>query len=423
MLTFAVPRLISQLFESEIFIQIGDRHFQIPRDIFSGPGDSPNFFSLGFAVFFSTPGEVFPGLDRKGLLRPPSILPPSVPNRSADVFAQLLHMLRGYPLHVANEDHRAELLRDCRYFHLRGLEQKLIAHHISYNLERQKTEIVLRLEDIRQSGVSFISDVSTSDRSPSGGWVNYARPFIDDTSYELILEIGAECTILDLNAMRADFHGLAKARVSSLFQVVANKMNLPTNAPLGLMMMSGGASAHTASPGHTPLSEDRVKIRIERDADITLDGQPYEVDWSGFRGAGVTASSSQGEHNDSDAATSSDVMSTHMSRTSSGAGLAAGRGSISDASLTQQLQPHFPPSRLQTTRGPAAAPPSAKKRKRRGSLDAFGEWIVRKGQWRLRIQANPMDAVRGGMEIVFVAVKLDAVSGERGRNGRRSFLT
>jgi hypothetical protein len=414
-LILPVPRLISQLFESEIFIQIGDRHFQIPRDIFSGPGDSPNFFSLGFAVFFSTPGEVFPGLDRKGLLRPPSILPPAVPNRSADVFAQLLHLLRGYPLYIRNEDHRAELLRDTRYFHLRGLEQKLIAHHISYNLERQKSEIALRLEDVRQSGISFVSDISPATPSPSGGWVNYARPFIDDNPHELILEIGGECTILDLNAMRADFNGLTKARVSSLFQVVANKMNLPTNAPLGLMMMSGGASAHSASPGHTPLSEDRVKIRIDRDADIILDGEPYEVDWGGFGGS---------ENPDEDAIIGTSTPHTQMSRTSSAAGFTAPKSNTSESSPTQAPQqiPHLLPNSVRRSSTSRPGPPPTKKRKRRGSLDDFGEWIVRKGQWRLRVQANPNDAVRGGMEIVFIAVKIDAYSGERARNTRRGFL-
>ena len=57
--------MIDQLFESEIFIQIGERHFQIPKDIFSDPGNSPNFFSLGFAVFFSTSLPVSPVAPRK----------------------------------------------------------------------------------------------------------------------------------------------------------------------------------------------------------------------------------------------------------------------------------------------------------------------------------------------------------------------
>ena len=113
-------------------------------------------------MFFSTPTEVFPGLNREGLLRPPSIMPPSVPNRSADTFAQLLHLLRGYPLHIRDEDHRAELLRDCRYFHLKGLEQKLLRHSISFNLCRKREEITLRLEDVRQSGISIAGDPSAS---------------------------------------------------------------------------------------------------------------------------------------------------------------------------------------------------------------------------------------------------------------------
>ncbi|CEO59561.1 hypothetical protein PMG11_04235 [Penicillium brasilianum] len=220
---YTLPRLMSQLFEAEIFMQIGDRHFQIPRDIFNGPGDSPNFFSLGFGVFFASPSEVFPGLDRVGLLRPPAIVPPSVPNRSADVFAELLHLLRGYPLHIRNADHRAELLRDCRYFHLRGLEQKLIPHHISYNPFRQRSEIIIRLEDVRPSGVQFAPD--TTSRTGIGS-VLYARPFVDENPADLILEIADASTWVNRAARRADFVGLTKSRMASLLQVVAKKMGL-----------------------------------------------------------------------------------------------------------------------------------------------------------------------------------------------------
>lgn len=372
-----MPRLISQLFESEIFIQIGDHHFQIPRDIFANPGDTPNFFSLGFAVFFASPQEVFPGLDRSGLLRPPSIVPPSVPNRSGKVFAELLHLLRGYPLHIQNEEHRSELLRDCRYFHLRGLEQKLISHSISYNPERRKSEIIIRLEDVRQSGISFVNDPSSAESPVLSGWVHYARPFVDETSYELIVEIGGENTTIDLNTMRADFHGLAKARVSSLFQVVANKMNLPTNAPLGLMMMSGGASAQSASPGHTPLSEDRVKVQIGPDAAVTVDGEPYLADFP---------------------------------------------RNVIAAPLLEQPQI---PQRQDITNAwlyqvGMGQPPA--KRKRVETQDNLGEWIVYKGQWRLRVQPNPSDLIRGGLELVFIAVKLDVYTGQRARNKKRTFL-
>ncbi|KAI9797352.1 MAG: hypothetical protein M1833_005532 [Piccolia ochrophora] len=414
---YSLPRLMSQLYESEIFIQIGHRHFQIPRDIFSSPGDSPNFFSLGFAVFFSTSGETFPGLDREGLLRPPSILPPSVPNRSAGIFAELLHMLRGYPLHIRNEEHRAELLRDCRYFHLRGLEQKLIPHETSFNLRRNRSEIAIRLEDIKVSGLSYAMDPSPSDHSPAAGWVNYSRPFADEASYELVLEIGGECTKIDFRNMRADFYGKAKARISSLFQVVANKMNLPTNQPLGLLMLSGGAGNQPASPGNTPLSNDQVKIRIERDAHIILDGERYWGDRSEF------GAQDDVDYDDSFSAPANPALGdggggtglSNVAPQSAGASSAGGRSAPGSS-------PNWPPPPQLSTGNPRGAPPR-RQRRRRGSLDDFGEWIVRKGQWRLRVQPAA-DASKGssGMEVVMMAVKLDAVSGEVGRNAQRGFL-
>lgn len=240
---------MSQLFESEIFIQIGDRHFQIPRDIFSSPGDSPNFFTLGFSVFFASPSEVFPGLDRVGLLRPPAIVPPAVPNRSADVFAELLHLLRGYPLRIRDEDHRAELLRDCRYFHLRGLEQKLIPHQITTNPFSQRTEIVVRLEDVRPSGVHFVHDAVSGPSA--GGAVMYARPFVDDQPADLILEVAHDSALLQQADQRVDFVGAAKSRMMSLLQVVAKKMGLPDSQLRGLP----------------------INFRLEPETGLVIDGQ------------------------------------------------------------------------------------------------------------------------------------------------------
>ncbi|KAJ5509916.1 hypothetical protein N7453_002019 [Penicillium expansum] len=241
---YTLPRLMSQLFESECFIQIGDRHFQIPRDIFSGPGDSPNFFTLGFAAFFASPSE--------GLLRPPAIIPPSVPNRSADVFDELLHMLRGYPLHIRNEDHRAALLRDCRYFHLRGLEQKLIPHQITTNPFSHRLEIVIRLEDVRPSGIQFAFD-TVSGSPATGGMVTYTRPFADENAADLVVEIGDETCLIHRGSMRADFLGLSKQRITSLLQTVWKKMNLPNS--------------------HPPLGQVPIKARVDRETDLTVDGE------------------------------------------------------------------------------------------------------------------------------------------------------
>lgn len=386
-----VPRLISQLYEESIFISIGNRDFQIPRDVFSDPGNSPNYFSLGFAVFFSTPTEIFPGLSREGLLRPPSIIPPSVPNRSAETFTQILHLLQGYPLHIKNEDHRAELLRDCRYFHLKGLEQKLIRHHIS-NLTRRRREICLRLEDVRQSGISVSWDSSISaplePQLQSGllGWVKYARLFVDDIAYELVLEIGDECTKIHLHSMRAEFMGDGKTRISRLFEVIATKLNLPTTQPLGLLMAKGGASSQPASPGNTPISEDQVRVVIDADAFVQLDNKEWHC------------SSSARERGDDGIASASAATTTTTNTTSSIQGLEYDSPGSSSAS---------------------GAPPRKRKR-----VDLSGRdeetWIVKTGQWRLRVQ-NAKNG-KGGVECVLVAVKLNAVSSEQGRNAQRAFL-
>ncbi|KAL2891545.1 BTB/POZ domain-containing protein [Ceratocystis lukuohia] len=227
---YKLPKLISQLNDESIFISLGGREFNIPRELFTSPENSPNYFSLGFAMFFSKPEEIFPGLERVGLLRPPSILPPSVPHRSADVFEDILKLLRGYPLEIRNEQHRGALLRDVRYFNFKGLEQKLIPHSITFNLRRQKMEIVVRLEDILKSGLSVARNTADMNQNVHTTWANYARPLVDKESMELVVEIGSEQTRLRFEPngdVRAQFYGIANAKVGKLLSILAGKMKLP----------------------------------------------------------------------------------------------------------------------------------------------------------------------------------------------------
>lgn len=299
-----------------------------------------------------------------------------MPNRSADIFADLLRFLQGYPVSVRDEAHRADLLRDARYFHLKGLEQRLLPCETSYNLARERSEVLIRLEDIRQSGLSFVPDdspnlstdpsvkSSTASSTPSSaapilappyrGWIHYARPFVDDSAYFLVMEISGstESTKLDLQSMRASFSGHTKARIASLFQVVANKMNLPVTQPLGLMMMEtgGGVAAQPVSLANSGISGDTVRVSIGRDAWVVVDGAVGE--WDG----------------DED--------------------IDEGKG--------------MPPLRVG------------------GVLVATTQWVIHKGQWRLRVRSMDGDPER--VEVVLCAVRLEAFTEERTRNGRRGFL-
>ncbi|VBB78343.1 Putative protein of unknown function [Podospora comata] len=378
---YRLPKLMSQLYEESIFTTIGERQFEIPRELFNDPGNSPNFFSLGFAVFFSSPDELFPGLDREGLLRPPSIVPPAIPTRNGDIFAELLNLLRGYPVNIRDEGHRAELLRDCRYFNFKGLEQRLIPHQISYNLSRRRHEIVLRLRDILKSGITVASEPTALD--PAAGWVNYARPFVDEKSYELVLEIGDESTRLQFGpngSIRAEFFGEVKTRVAKLFEVISTKLNLPpTTQPLGLLMAQGGASSQPATPGNTPLSEDLVRVVMDPEASVTLDGRAWSLEEAG----------------------NSSVPSS-----AGGPGGVSGGGEQNSPSALLLSVP--------------ASQPFSRKRRRVDMNGGLEEWIVRTGQWRLRIQG--VKNGKAAVECCLVAVKLDAMSSEHARNLQRSFL-
>ncbi|KAI5805608.1 hypothetical protein DFH27DRAFT_512591 [Peziza echinospora] len=281
---YSLPKLISQLYESDFFISIGNVPFRIPRDLFSNPGDSSNFFGLNVSVNFTSNREIFPGLHREGLLRPPSILPPNVPKHSPETFRELLHYLRGYPVNIRDEVHRQELLQDARYYNLRGLEQKLIPCVVSWNGVRGREEIVVRLEDIKPSRISWRKET---------GFVVYGRPWVDEIERELVVEVGGEeARLLQAShTLRVEFKGQSRRRITNLFQRIADRLNLATTKPLGLVMMqqqqaaqqgggsggslSGGSPPSTSafSPGSTPLSEDLVKVRIDSDCHVVLDGR------------------------------------------------------------------------------------------------------------------------------------------------------
>ena len=268
----------------------------------------------------------------------------------------------------------------------------MIPHQISYNLARKKSEIVIRIEDIRQSGISFVADSAgqasstaspestPSTSTPSGpGWIAYQRPYVDSEAYSLVLEVnGDETAYLSIapgsssspaRIGRATFFRQTLSRITSLFSVIADKMNLPITRPLGLMMMERGAGGASlpVSPGNTGMSEEKVKVRIGADADVTVDGQKWLV----------------GEDEDEE-----------------------------DDQSEMDIDP-------------SEASRAGKKRKRDNDTEDEGEeWIVKKAQWRLRVQpmSGGAQAGRSGMEVILSAVKIEAYSTERSRNSMRGFL-
>jgi hypothetical protein len=242
---YSLPKLCNDLYQSEIYLRIGGVEFCIPKNLFSSPGDSPNFFTFGFGAFFSSPKLDVPGVTNIELLRPPAIRPPEVPNRCPTIFNDLLQFLRGYDLHIRNEEHRSQLLRDCRYFHLRGLEQKLIKHSIDLNTLTGREEILVRLEDLRWPGLSTTQLSSEAKRSN----VTYSRPYVDKVPRELIIEISTNEAYIDAKAKYVAFAGDSGSRIILLISTLLKQLALSPNSNPGISGEATGVFPTLLQPG------------------------------------------------------------------------------------------------------------------------------------------------------------------------------
>lgn len=247
-------------------------------------------------------------------------------------------MLRGYPLEIKSEEHRAALLRDCRYFHLRGLEQMLIPHHISFDAIDQKSQIVLHLEDVRQSGIEIrpsMADTPTEFERQTNirlkAWeATYTRPFTDTHPHELIVQTGAHEAMIDHGTFRVRFYGAAHDKITSLLQLMVTKMNPPPNTPSALI---------------SNYRDFRVHVD---DADLTVNGQRID----------------------------------NVDRFCDEA------GDLRDSS------PARPADR--------SDPPPSKRRRMAQELNGDRDWYVRTGQWTLGVastDAGMVDVIIAGMKL------------------------
>jgi hypothetical protein len=204
-----------------------------------------------------------------------------------------MRLLQGYEVEIRNETHRANLLRDARYFHLKGLEQRLIACEKSYNSKSGRNEILIRLEDIRQSGISFTpsSDPYNPNPSSTSGYVSYARPYTDDNTLNqiLVLETGSsECAILhrsvavycNLENLSLDtevtFQGDTLRRVTALLKIIATKMGLPSTQSLGLTQMKNEDPFHPTAA--TDTTEGQLKARLTDNSALIVDGEAMDLE-------------------------------------------------------------------------------------------------------------------------------------------------
>lgn len=281
-------------------------------------------------------------------------------------------------------------------------------------------------------------DSDNTGSSPAvsrSGRVVYARPLVDDKPRDLIIETGGDSTTIDLDGMRADFHNQTTGHVSRLLKTVAVKIS----------PVSGKSIKQSDEPARLArvlLGGDRVKVQIDRNTDLTIDGEVCECALAAVaRAAGTSTAtnttttttmipSDPNLDPDPDAARPSKRQRTdpnpnpnpdpnphprsetdfnpQLPQTAWDSPNMTG-GWTSDGGI-DPATPMFaginPPTTQHTPNGP-----------RTGSGRT---WFVRAGQWRLRVRPN--DESGGKPQLIFVAVKLDVYTVERGRNRGRGFL-
>ncbi|PKK75565.1 hypothetical protein RhiirC2_736347 [Rhizophagus irregularis] len=145
---YNLMKLKAQL-RANYIVNVGGKVFRVDKEILE-KRDAPNFFtSFGFGY----------GWEPSGI--PPTPLPLTIPppilDRDPKLFSDILRYLQGYEIGIKDEVHRQNLLKDSRFYHLKGLTEKLLASSMTVNgfskEESARNEILFRLKDIRPASV------------------------------------------------------------------------------------------------------------------------------------------------------------------------------------------------------------------------------------------------------------------------------
>lgn len=189
-------------------------------------------------------------------------------------------MLKGYEVRIRDEEHRTSLIRDARYFHFKGVEQRLVKCRVGWNLRRGWEEIEIGLGDLRQSGLAFVADGEDDEEGEGeeedgeavsaafSGMVYYSRPYVDREAYVLVVEIGREESVeLRLRGRhwngdgwvgKVRFWRQTLARMGSLIGVVVGKMDLQCDV-------------ETLGIGEN----GDMQVVVGREADVVVDGKEW----------------------------------------------------------------------------------------------------------------------------------------------------
>ncbi|KAI8083257.1 uncharacterized protein B0P05DRAFT_536709 [Gilbertella persicaria] len=139
---YGLKRLQKTL-QEYLFLNVGGRVFRLPWELFKKDGAN-NFFTGPLKHSLLSPHTANDGT-----------APPIYIDRDPDIFEDIVNHLRGYTIHIRDEMHRKNLLRDAQYYALRQLNDKLLTAQqtVAGFGEGANPEVLLLLQDIRAVNV------------------------------------------------------------------------------------------------------------------------------------------------------------------------------------------------------------------------------------------------------------------------------
>ncbi|KAI8979216.1 hypothetical protein BDF20DRAFT_787590, partial [Mycotypha africana] len=159
-----------------LFVNVGGRLFRVSWDLFSRDGRH-NFFTGPLRHSLHTP----PKGERN--------VSPLYIDRDPDIFQNIIHHLRGYTIHIRDEEHRKNLLRDAQYYVFRQLYDKLLTVMPGTALpgysDSGTPEILMKLSDIRPSNL-IKPDPQKLEESAD---LQYHRNVEGETSHRLLIQL------------------------------------------------------------------------------------------------------------------------------------------------------------------------------------------------------------------------------------------
>jgi hypothetical protein len=146
---------LKKCLQEYLFINVGGRIFRLPWDLFR-KGKIIYICKRNIVLFIiNVDGthNFFTGPLMHSFLSPHGTdgTPPIYIDRDPDIFADIVNHLRGYTIHIRDEMHRKNLLKDAQYYVFRQLSDKLLTaqQSVAGFGEGMNREVLLLLQDIR----------------------------------------------------------------------------------------------------------------------------------------------------------------------------------------------------------------------------------------------------------------------------------